>query len=64
MVFASIAWDWCKSNSLQVDLEEQEWEAELHSISHPAPGPGKYSQAVLIFLLQDSYASHDMASPY
>lgn len=42
-----------------MDLEDQE--TEFHSISHPSPGPGKHSQAVLTFLL---HVSHDIASPY
>ena len=63
MMFPSAAWDWCKSNTLQVDLEDQEWELELHSTSHPAHGPGKQSQAGLTFPLQDGRAPHNVASP-
>jgi len=63
MMFPSAAWDQCKSNILQVDLEDQEQELELHHTSCPVPGLGKCSQAGLILLLQDGRALHTMASP-
>lgn len=63
MTFPSAAWDWCKSNILQVNLEDQEWDPELHSISLPAPRLGKQSQAGLTFPFWDGRAPHDVASP-